>query len=261
MPRIRVNGIDLYHEMSGEGPPLVFIHGLGSSAKDWGFQVAEFSPKYKVVTFDLRGHGQSDKPAGPYTLPLFSSDAAGLLKALDIDSAHIVGVSLGGGVAFQLTIDYPELVKTLTIVNSGPAMGGTFEQAQQEIERRVAIVQQVGMRAMGEALAPNLFPKLEQQPLREGFIESWAENDPDAYIASTRSMLGWDVTDKLGSIRCPTLVISADQDYTPVAAKEAYVKLMPNARLVVIPDAHHGTPIEKPEEFNAVLGSFLADNG
>ena len=75
---------------------------------------------------------------------------------------------------------------------------------------------------------------------------------------ATRSLDGFDVTDKLGSIRCPTLIISADQDYTPVAVKEAYVKLMPNARLVVIPDARHGTPIEKPAEFNAALMEFLA---
>ncbi len=260
MPTIPANHINLYYEEHSNGQPLVFIHGLGSSTRDWEFQLSEFSKSYRVITFDLRGHGQSDKPAGPYSIPMMADDLAGLLKALHISSAHIVGISLGGAVAFQFALDYPAMVKTLTIVNSGPSLGGTPEQAKAEIERRVGIVQQVGMRAMGEALAPNLFPKPEHASLRNDFIAHWAENDPRAYIESTRSMLGWNVTDQLSAIACPTLIISADQDYSPLAAKEAYVKLMPHTRLVVIPDAHHATPIEQPEKFNAALTEFLSQH-
>lgn len=260
MPKIQSNHTNLYYKVHGEGYPLVFIHGLGSSTRDWESQVHEFSKAYQVITFDLRGHGQSDKPEGPYSLPMFAADLAGLLQALGVGSAHVVGISLGGSVAFQFALDYPAKVKTLTIVNSGPALGGTREQAQQEIERRAGIVQQLGMRAMGQALAPNLFPKSEHASLRETFVERWAANDPRAYIEATRSMLGWNVTDQLGSIHCPALIIAADQDYSSVEAKEAYVKLMPNAQLVVIADAHHATPIERPREFNAVLAQFLAQH-
>ena len=260
MPTIPANHINLYYEEHGDGQPLVFIHGLGSSTRDWEFQVPEFSKSYRVIAFDLRGHGQSDKPAGPYHLPMLAADLAGLLQALRIPSAHLVGISLGGGVAFQFALDYPAMVKTLTIVNSGPSLGGTPEQARQEIERRVGIVQQLGMRAMGEALSPNLFPKPEHAALRETFVARWAENDPRAYIEATRSMLGWNVVDQLGAIVCPTLILAADQDYSPVAAKEAYVKMTPHARLVVIPDAHHATPIEQPEKFNAALTDFLAQH-
>jgi 3-oxoadipate enol-lactonase len=257
MPKIKSNNINLYYEMHGEGQPLVFIHGLGSSTRDWESQVPEFSKSFKVVAFDLRGHGQSDKPAGPYTMSQYSDDLAGLLRALNITSAHIVGISLGGGIAFQFAIVHPTQVKTMTIVNSAPTLGDPA-QVKPEIERRVGIVQQMGMRAMGQALAPALFPKPEHAALRETFIARWAENDPPAYMDATRALDGWDVTDKLGSIQIPTLVISADQDYTPVAVKEAYVKLMPDAQLVVIADAHHATPIERPQEFNAVLAQFLA---
>ncbi len=260
MPTIRANNISQYYELSGSGQPLVFIHGLGSSTHDWEYQVPEFSQAYHVLTFDLRGHGRSDKPDGPYQMSLFAADLAGLLAALGLGTAHIVGISLGGAVAFQFALDYPALVKTLTIVNSGPSLGGTPEQARQEIERRVGIVQQLGMRAMGQALAPALFPKPDQAALRETFVERWAENDPRAYIEATRSMLGWDVTDRLGSIACPTLIIAADQDYTPVAAKEAYVRRLPQAQLVVIPDAHHATPLELPDKFNAALMGFLGRN-
>jgi 3-oxoadipate enol-lactonase len=258
MPQILLDNVNLYYETTGQGQPLVFLHGLGSSTRDWEGQVAEFSRTYQVITYDLRGHGRSDKPAGPYSIPLFAADTASLLNALGVASAHIVGLSLGGGVAFQLALDFPQLVKTMTIVNSAPAMVGGTLAAQTEVERRVAIVRQMGMRAMGEALAPNLFPKPEHAALRQTFVERWAENDPQAYIEATLSMVGWNVTDRLGSIRCPTLVIAADQDYTPVAVKEAYVKLVPDAQLVVIADAHHATPVERPQEFNAALAQFLA---
>ncbi len=258
MPFTLVDRVNLYYEVQGQGQTLLFIHGLGSSTQDWGPQVAEFSQKYQVVTFDLRGHGRSDKPAGPYSIPLFASDTAGLLKALGVDAAHVAGISLGGAVAFQLAIDCPFMVKTLTIVNSGPSMGGTPEQAKAEIDRRVNIVRQMGMRAMGEALAPNLFPSAAHEALRRDFMERWAENNPQSYIDATVSLLGWDVTDQIGSIRCPALILSADQDYMPVANKEAYARLMPDAQVVVIPGTHHAVPMEAPEQFNAALMQFLS---
>lgn len=261
MPNFSSNHIDLYYESTGDGQLLLLIHGLGSSTRDWEPQVAEFAKSYRVITVDLRGHGQSEKPAGPYTIPEFAADVASLLESLHASPAHIVGLSLGGGVAFQLAIDYPAMLKSLTIVNSGPSMGGTSEQAQAEIARRVGIVQQMGMRAMGHALAPNLFPAMEHAALRETFVERWAENNPQAYIEATRSLLGFDVTSRLGEIHCPVLIIAAEHDYTPVAAKQAYVRLIPNAELVVIPGAHHATPIEQPEAFNAALKQFLANVG
>ena len=259
MPKLQTNSINLYYEIHGEGQPLVFIHGLGLSTRDWESQIPGFSKSYKVVAFDLRGHGQSDKPAGPYTMSQYSDDLAGLLRALNIPSAHIVGISLGGGIAFQFAIDHPNQVKTMTIVNSAPTLGNPAE-VKPEIERRVGIVQQMGMRAMGQALAPALFPKPEHAALREMFIARWAENDPRAYIEATRSMLDWNVTAQLGKIKSPSLIIAADQDYSPVAVKEAYIKLMPNAQLVVIPDSRHAVPIEHPAEFNAALAKFLAEH-
>lgn len=257
MPKIRFGDIDIYCEVHGEGTPLVFIHGLGSSTADWEFQVPAFYQDYRVIIFDLRGHGQSDKPTGSYSIPMFAADSIGLLKALGVESAHVVGVSLGGAIAFQLALDAPEMVKTLTIVNSGPT-GLVGDEAKKEVASRVGIVNQIGMRAMGQVLAPRLFPKEEHAAIREKFVERWAINDPKAYIESLLSMEGWDVVSRIGSINCPTLVLSADQDYTPVALKEAYVKLMPNAELVVIHDSHHATPIEQPESFNTVLKQFLA---
>jgi pimeloyl-ACP methyl ester carboxylesterase len=259
MATAQANTTRLYYERHGTGHPLVFIHGLGSSTRDWEAQVPAFSRSYQVITFDLRGHGQSDKPAGPYHIATFSADLADLLQTLGIGAAHIVGLSLGGAIAFQFALEYPERARTLTIVNSGPTLGDPAA-AHQEIERRIGIVRQLGMRAMGQALSANLFPRSEHTSLRETFVERWAENDPEAYIEATRSLLDWDVTDRLSAIQCPTLVIAADQDYSPVTVKETYIKHIPNAQLVVIPDAHHAVPMERPEQFNTVLERFLTEH-
>ncbi|HRZ39887.1 MAG TPA: alpha/beta hydrolase [Candidatus Omnitrophota bacterium] len=257
MPKIQVNGIHLYYESTGHGQALVFIHGLGSSGRDWELQVKEFSRVYRVITFDLRGHGLSDKPAGPYSLSLFAADTAALLKALEIKSAHIVGLSLGGGVAFQLAVDFPALVKTLVIINSAPEFAARTFKEKMEIFKRSAIVRFLGMRKMGEVLSKRLFLGDEHKSLRALFVERWAENDPRAFQDAMRALTGWSVKDRLGSIQCPALVIAADQDYTPLAWKEEYTALMPGAQIVVIPDAHHAVPVEKPEEFNTVLAEFL----
>jgi 3-oxoadipate enol-lactonase len=260
MPRIQSNGINLYHEIHGEGQPLLFIHGLGSSTRDWEFQVSEFSKSHKVITFDLRGHGQSDKPAGPYSMAMFAADTVGLLKALGIDAPHVVGLSLGGGVAFQLAVDAPRRLKSLIIVNSTPELIVRTFKERMTVWQRIAIVKLLGMRKMGEVLSKRLFIKPEHDALRQIFVTRWAENDQRAYLNAMRALVGWSVAARIGSISCPTLVIAADQDYSPVSVKEAYTAKIPGAQLVTIPDSRHATPVEHPQEFNLLLQKFLAEH-
>jgi len=261
MPVLHLDDIDLHYEMVGEGQPLLFIHGLGSSGRDWQEQVGPFAGRYQVIVYDVRGHGQSGKPPGPYSVPLFAADTARMLEALGIAPVHAVGISMGGMIAFQLAVSYPELMRSLVIVNSGPELVlqglGDWLHALQ----RFLIVRLLGMRKMGEVLGGRLFPKPEQGELRATFVERWAENDPRAYRTAMRGLVGWSVADRIEEIQCPTLVIVADEDYTPVATKEAYVQRMPNARLVVIEDARHAVPAERPQAFNAALAAFLAEQG
>jgi pimeloyl-ACP methyl ester carboxylesterase len=256
MPRLKSNHIELYYEVCGAGQPLVFIHGLGASCRDWEAQVQHLCKTHQVITLDLRGHGRSDKPDGPYDVPMFVRDIIGLFDSLHIGPAHIVGWSLGGVIGFQFTLDFPIQVQTLTIINSVPTFGDPV-LFQQEIERRIGIVRQFGMRAMGQALSEILFPKPEHAHLRESFVDRWAENDPRAYIEATRSGQGWSVIDRLSEIHCPTLIISADHDYWPVTDQQAWAKRIPNGRFEVIPDSHHAVVIEHPDKLNAVLSQFL----
>jgi pimeloyl-ACP methyl ester carboxylesterase len=260
MPQHRINGIDLHYEVSGAGEPLLFIHGLGSCWQDWEAQIAEFSQRYRVIAFDLRGHGQSGKPAGPYSMQMLAVDAAGLLRELETGPAHVVGVSLGGGVAFQLAVSFPGLVKSLVIVNSNAeaVIGGLRQRLQ--IWNRFVLIALLKMSTIARLMSEKLLPGPHLDQVRAGFVERFGHNDKPGYLACLRAFLGWSVMAEVGSIACPTLMIAADQDYTPVAVKAACVARMPNAELVVIADARHALPMEKPREFNAALQKFLAQH-
>ena len=258
MPTTRVNGVELYYETHGDGPPVLLIHGLGSSTRDWEPQVAALATRFRVITFDVRGHGRSEKPRQRYSVKLFADDTAALIRALDVGPVHVIGISMGGMIAFQLAVDAPELVRSLVIVNSGPAMPIKTLSQRLMIWTRIAIVRVQGMRKMGEVLAQRLLPKPEHATIRAQFIARWAENDPVAYLSALKGLVNWSVMDALPRIERPVLVLTGDLDYTPVAFKQAYTAMMKHAELVVIDDARHFAPIERPEPFNAALLAFLA---
>jgi pimeloyl-ACP methyl ester carboxylesterase len=257
MTKLRGRDIDLYYEIIGQGDPIVFIHGLGSSTRDWEYQIEYFSKRYQIVIFDIRGHGKSDKPAGPYSIHLFARDTAELIKALDIVPSHVVGISLGGMIALQLAANEPELVRSLVVVNSGSEMVVRTMKERLAVLQRFIIVRLLGMRKMGEVLGDRLFPKQEQRELRRTFADRWAENDPRAYREALRAIIGWSLTEQLHRIECPTLVVAAEDDYTPMEAKMPLVNGIKQAELVVIENSRHGTPVDQPEEFNKVLSTFL----
>lgn len=260
MSKINVNHIELHYEAAGDGLPVLFVHGLGSSSRDWQEQVSFFSRQYRVIAPDLRGHGSSQKPAGPYSMKLFANDLAELIKELNLPPVHVVGISLGGMIAFQLALDYPGLVRSLVIVNSGPEFVVRTWRERWQVFMRFAIVRLLGMRRMGEFLGGRMFPGQDQSEIRKVFVERWAENHQRPYADSMRAIVGWSVADRIHTIKTPTLAVAAERDYTPVSAKEAFVSKMPNAKLIVIPDSRHATPVDQPEIFNRTVREFLADN-
>ncbi len=260
MPTTQVNGIDLYYEITGKGDPLLFIHGLGSSTRDWEEQVSYFARHYQVVVFDVRGHGQSAKPAGPYSIELFASDTAKLLQNLGITRTHVVGISMGGMIAFQLAARQPQMLKSLIIVNSQPEFIVRTCRERIRVWQRFLTVRLLGMRVLGKFLSRRLFPKPEHENLRRVFIRRWAENDSLAYRESMKAIIGWSVMEQIGDIDCPTLVIASDEDYTPLRTKQAYVKQLAHGKMVIINDARHAVPVERPAQFNAVLATFLGEH-
>lgn len=259
MPITRLHDLDVHYELAapGRGDAVLCIHGLGSSTEDWEPQIAALSRRHTVITYDVRGHGKSGKPNGRYSVRQFAQDAAALIEYLEPGPVHVLGISMGGMIAFQLAVDYPDLVKSLVIVNSGPEMVLRGWRQKLAIYQRFVIVRVMGMRKMGQVLATALLPKPEHAAERATFVERWARNDAKAYLRSLRALIGWSVSERLAAIRCPTLIVTADQDYTPVVYKEYYTRQIPGARLAVIPDSRHMLPVERPNEFNRVVTDFL----
>ncbi|WPN96855.1 alpha/beta hydrolase [Pseudomonas sp. MUP55] len=250
-------GCSLHYEEYGHGAPLILIHGLGSSSQDWELQVPVLARHYRLIVVDVRGHGRSDKPRERYSIKGFMLDLNALIEHLALPPAHVVGLSMGGMIAFQLAVDEPAQVKSLCIVNSAPEVKVRSAADYWQWAKRRSLARLLSPRTIGKALGERLFPKAGQSDLRRRMAERWASNDQRAYLASFDAIVGWGVQEHLCTITCPTLVISADHDYTPVAQKEIYVKLLPNARLVVIEDSRHATPLDQPEVFNTTLLDFL----
>jgi pimeloyl-ACP methyl ester carboxylesterase len=258
MPLIQVRDTRLYYEEHGAGRPVLLLHGLGSSGRDWEFQTPVWARRFRVLTLDARGHGYSDKPPGPYAVTQFAADTAAFLDQVVGGPAHIVGLSMGGMIAFQLGISRPDLTRSLVIVNSAPELRVRRRTARREMRQRRLAGRVFGMGAVGRVLGRRLLPGSEQAELRREFARRWAQNDQTAYLNSLDALLSWSVADQLGRITCPVLVVSADHDFIPLAVKEQYVARLPHARLVVIPNSRHATPVDQPQHFNQVVLDFLA---
>lgn len=254
------DGCQLHYEEYGHGAPVLLLHGLGSSTRDWEKQIPALAAHYKVILLDLRGHGRSDRPHENYSIAGFADDVLALLEHLQLAHVHLVGISMGGMIAFQLAVDHPQKLLSLTIVNSSPEVKVNNLASAMQLGKRWLFSRLLSMNSIGAMISKLLFPEPEQGALRDQVIERWRLNDKSAYLASLDAIIGWGVREKLSRITCPALVISADNDYTPVAQKETYTAEMSNARLVVIEHSRHATPIDQPQRFNECLLEFLDKN-
>ncbi len=259
MPTKTVNQIELHYEIYGEGDPLLFIHGLGSSTQDWQNQIDYFSKKHQVILFDVRGHGQSEKPPGPYSIPVFAEDTATLIEHLNVGPLPIVGLSMGGMIALQLTIDRPDLVSRLVTVNCLPEFVPRTAKERLNVWQRFFVLRILGMQKIGKILSKRMFPKPEHAHIRDTFVRRWSKNDPRAYRDAMRAIVGWSIMDQIENISCPALTLASNNDYSSVAEKQAFTRKLKQGRIVVIDDARHALPVERPDEFNAALDQFLSE--
>jgi pimeloyl-ACP methyl ester carboxylesterase len=260
MPTVSVNGISLHYTDEGEGDVVLLIHGLGSSSADWELQLPVLTPGYRVIAVDLRGHGQSSNPAGPYSLEMFAGDVAALIETLAIPPCHVVGLSLGAMTTLELAATRPDLVRSAVVVNTGPDFIPRTLKDKVMVWQRLALVRTVGLAKLGQLVANRTLPGEDQAELRERVVSVIADNDKTAYLASMNAIVGWSVVDRLGQITSPMLVVASELDYTPVESKQPIVDEAQDARLTVVAGARHLLPIEKPHEFNEILTAFLADN-
>lgn len=258
MPNIKVNGIQMYYEVEGEGEPLILIHGLGSSTLDWEMQVPALMQKYQVWTLDMRGHGQSEKPEGDYSVRLFAEDVLAFLKEMKLDKVDAIGLSMGGMIAFEIASFQPEVLKSMVIINSGPEVKAFNAQERRAIWMRKVLTPLFSMKTLAKILSKRLFPEENQQELRDKLYSRWVHNDKKTYKKSFKAILNWGVVEHLPKMPIPTIFLASDMDYTPVSRKEMYAKQMPNAEVKVIENSRHASVQDQPEKINEAILEFLA---
>lgn len=258
MPDITISHLRIHYEESGSGDAILLLHGLGSCGQDWTLQVPALENKFRVIAPDMRGHGQTDKPRSGIRVAHLASDVIGLLDALSVERAHAVGLSLGGCVAQQLALDAPARVRSLALVNTFAHLEPANPRHALMLVSRLTVLGLRGLPAQAHYIAARMFPKPEQEMLRKLAAERIASNDAATYRRLMLAIRAFDVRNRLGEIKCPTLVIAGDRDTTvPLRPKQLLVARIPGARFELIADSGHATPIDQPGVFNQLLIGFL----
>lgn len=257
MPRILVNNIDINYIDSGHGETILLLHGLGSSIKDWNFQIPVFSKKYRVLALDLRGHGASRMYNAEFGVATMTEDVRQFLKALHVEKASVIGFSMGGAIAFQLAYSFPELVDKMVIVNSVPNFNDLGTLGTNMLESRLKTIREDGLATLADEISEKMFPLDSQMQLRNEFAVRCKSNDDEDYIQSFVTLMNWGLGDSFKEIETKTLVVASDMDYTDVSVKSQYAEAMPNATLKVIENSRHAVVMDQPDEFNAVVLQFL----
>lgn len=258
--KAQVNGVSLNYEVAGEtGPTVLLVHGLGGNLRWWQAPASLLSGACRVVMPDLRGHGASDKPAGPYSVKGWADDLAGLAKAAGVEKCVAVGSSVSGAVVLQLAADHPSLVQAVVTVGGFPVLG---QVGKERMTHRAAAVEEKGMEGVVDgvlaaaigATAHAANPGLVALA-RAGLLE----NEPKAYAAATRAVVGTDVQAALPKVKCPVLLLfGAEEKVAPLGAQIALKRALPHAQVRAIPAAGHLPFLEQPAAFTAALMEFLA---
>ncbi len=260
--KVKANDIHVNYKMTGkEGAPVVMLsHSLGSSLVMWNPQTEALEPHYRVLRYDIRGHGRSDAPAGAYTLDQLGDDAIGLLDALAIELVHWVGLSLGGMIGQCLALNHADRLQSLVLCDTAAIIPKDTQPMRSE---RINTARKKGMEALVQSTLERWFtpPYLSQNPPEVELIREHFLATPVAgYTGCSEAILGLNYLERLPEIKIPTMIIVGEEDLgTPVAASEAMHKRISNSRLVVLPSAAHLSNIEQAEAFNSVLLRFLED--
>ncbi len=262
MATAQVNDIQIYYEVHGAGEPLLLIMGLGAHADSWEMQVPDFSREHTVIAFDNRGAGRSDKPSEPYSIPQMAGDAAGLLDALGLGSAHVYGMSMGGMIAQEMVLRHPHRVRALVL-------GGTMAGLANGIVAGPELLQQwastallpleLAVQAGLKFLYSEEFIAANKERLVRHALETAHLMAPlDALQRQFMAVAQFNAYDRLSDIRVPTLIITGSDDkIVPAANSRILAERIPGAQLLELAGAGHGFLVEKAAEANAAVLAFL----
>jgi len=266
MPKIKISDINLYYELHGAGEPLVLINGYADNTGHWFRQLPGLAQEYQVIVFDNRGAGQSDKPDIPYTMQMFAQDVSGLLEALSVDAANVYGVSMGGMIAQEFAINYPE--KVISLVLGCTTCGGThLVMPDAEVvtflldeERLKRLTPEEAAREMFSLTCTQEFVT-NNPDVVEGYIAATVQHAAPMYSPKRQAeaILAHDTYDRLPQIKAPTLVIAGSADrIMPVENSRLIASRIPNAELVLLKNVGHGFFYQAADKANNVILDFLA---
>lgn len=264
MPYAPINRARIHYEIYGTGDPVLMINGLSAPAVNWLYQVRDLSPHYRVITFDNRGVGESDLPEAEfYPTALMADDAAGLLEHLGVKRAHVIGASMGGTVAQELTLRHPGVVRSLVLACTWTKGDARFVRT---VESWVSLTRSV---TLEERFRDVLFPMVYSPAffertgaLQEVLTRTLAypfPTGPEGMERQARGLLAWNGTrvKDLNRIKVPTLVlVGRDDILTPPAFSRALARVIPRAKLRILPGGH-GFFIEEAPVFNRAVLRFL----
>lgn len=260
MPTIRANNVETRYALEGSGPPLVLIHGVGSQLGAWDGVVARLHHRFRLLRYDLRGHGGSEKVPGPYRIEDFANDLRSLLDALGLARVHLAGFSLGGLVAQAFALSYPQRLDRLALIST---VAGRTPEEQARVRERLGIV---AAGVPGDHFQKSLerwFTDDFQRAnplLIEALAASNRANDPGCYAASYRVLALTDLAERLPEITAATLVMTGENDKgSNTRMARLMVDRIPHARLRILPGLRHSILIEAPETVAQHLTEFLSD--
>lgn len=261
--KIYANEINMNYELNGEGTCLVLIHGFSDNLTMWYNQVPEFSKFYKVLTYDVRGHGKTETPEGEFSMGVFADDLHALLKALNIEKACVLGYSMGGRIGLEFALKCSEMAVGLILANSGirgPDVPVTEEQMRL-IQDLMDLFQSGDIDAIADAMAEQAFsPGLrDRQPeVVKKYREVKLLNAPKHYVSIMQAMMpAMEAPPDLAQLKCPVLIIAGEHDgfmtmdvmkWTEKAIGDSVLKIFPTG---------HASAIEAPYAFNQAVLDFM----
>lgn len=264
MPTAKVGDINIYYESHGDGEPLLLIMGLGLDLTGWElFQIPEFSKRYRVIAFDNRGVGRTDAPDVPYSIEMMADDTAGLLDALVIEKAHVLGVSMGGMIAQEFVLKHPQRAKGLILATTA-AKVPAWSNHVIDTGRRM-LEEGVSQETFIRQLLPWLFTdRFFESPEQVQMVVDTMLANPNpqpayAYALQVAACKEHDTRERIGQVKAPTLVLVGKEDILlPVKLSEELAAGIPNAQLVILEGGGHGFSFEIPDRFNQGVLEFLA---
>jgi 3-oxoadipate enol-lactonase len=260
MPLADNRGVKTFYDTYGEGTPIVFLHPWTTNGYIWYFQIFPFARNHQVVVIDERGHGRSDKPRSGYSIQEHASDVAAVLDSLKINKAILVGNSIGGMIAMQFNLDYPDRVIANVILSSGTGLGESMPKEaadafRNNFEASFSSLLEGTVSARTKRERPEILELMRSHFMVQSNFPKYVF---DSAISDPNGVFNWNIKNRLGEIRKPTVVLAGEEDQgTPLAANKFLADNIPGAKLSVVKDVGHFYQLEKPAEFTAAVKQFI----